>query len=108
MSKMFSPKTTMLGVKKHRMTNPVTGVEEIITEKPDAIEHVAHFVNGAKKAKFLSGKMLDSEARLALTKVPVYRGMDARTLHQLKQNFKYAAKLASPEWQAGRAARAAA
>lgn len=104
MSKMFNPVTVMLGVKRHKVTNPVTGVDEIIREKPDPQEYVAQFVNAAKKAKFLSGKMLDSEARLALKKVPVYRGMDARTLHQLKQNFKYAAKLASPEWQAGRAA----
>lgn len=108
MSKMFNPKTVMLGVKRHNVTNPVTGVEEVIREKPDPQEHVAHFVNAAKKAKFLSGKMLDSEARLALTKVPVYRGMDNHTYKQMRQNFKYAQKIMSPAWQEEAARRKAA
>lgn len=64
-----------------------------------------HFRNAAAKAKFESGKMTPSEARQAIIEVPVKRVLDRKTLKQMRNDWKYAAKINNPEWRAEAARR---
>ena len=59
-----------------------------------------HFKNAAARAKFLSGKMTPSEARQSMVQVPIIRGLDRKVQKQLLNDWKYAAKINSPEWKA--------
>jgi hypothetical protein len=75
------------------------------TESFDKETTRVHFKNAAARAKFESGKLTPAEARQAVVEVPIKRGMDRKTLKQLRKDWKYAAKINNPEWQAESARR---
>ena len=61
----------------------------------EPMEHVRFPHNAAKLRKFMNGE-LDYEKAFG-PKVPIWRGLDSRTFHQLKSNSKYMARVKSRE-----------
>ena len=91
----------ILGAKIEERINKY-GDPELFWDKPEPVEHAFHFKNAAMRRKVQADpQAFSAKMESAFYKVPIYNGIDNRLLKYLQSRYRYAKKLACPEWQAG-------
>ena len=107
--KPFEPVTRMIGALQKEVPNPALknmfeGVDTskipetiMIWSKPAAAEVVNFYVNEYAKRAHKRGELSDKDA---YTRVPIFRGVDNKTLRVVRNNEKYYYKTHTKEWLA--------
>lgn len=95
--------TRILGLRTEKRINEMTGGMDQYWVKPEPVSYAMHFKNMAMKRKVQANPQeYANRLESVFYRVPIYNGIDSRLLKYLRSRYKYAQKLASPEWQAGR------
>lgn len=100
MRKSPQPRTRILNLRMARIENKETGGLERKLVKPQPVTDSVHFRNASYKSKVQADpQAFGDKIESAFYHVPVYQGMDNKTMKYLLSQRKYERKLASPEWQ---------